>query len=292
LQNQIPKTILYTLFALIAFAGNSVLCRLALAPTEQNIILIDANSFTLVRLLSGIVTLALILVLTQNKDTITSKGSWTGGLALFVYAAGFSYAYITLETGTGALVLFGAVQLTLISISLFKGNRLATIEWLGLIIAFVGFVYLVLPNIASPSITGFVVMTLAGVAWGVYTYKGIGVKNPLAETSFNFFRTLPLIALLTLVSLPTLEASQQGVLLGIASGALTSAVGYTIWYMALRHLHPTLASVSQLSVPVIAAFGGLMFVNEPLTLRLVISTSLILGGIALIVLYRYRVSVN
>jgi drug/metabolite transporter (DMT)-like permease len=231
-------------------------------------------------------------MLSQKKNTIMSKGSWTGGLALFVYAAGFSYAYITLETGTGALVLFGAVQLTLIGISLFKGNRLAAIEWIGLATAFIGFVYLVLPNIASPSITGFIIMTLAGIAWGVYTYKGIGVKNPLAETSFNFFRTLPFIALLAIISIPTLTASKQGILLGAASGALTSAVGYTVWYMALRHLHPTLASVSQLSVPVIAAFGGLIFVNEPLTLRLIISTTLILGGIALIVLYRYRVSIS
>lgn len=290
LQNQAPKTFLYTLFALIAFAGNSVLCRLALSPVDNDTLMIDANSFTLIRLLSGIATLALILVVSQRKNKISSKGSWTGGIALFIYAAGFSYAYITLDTGTGALVLFGAVQLTLIGISLFNGHRLATTEWLGLITAFMGFVYLVLPNISSPSITGFIIMTLAGIAWGVYTYKGIGVENPLAETSFNFFRTLPFITLLALISMSSLSASPEGILLGIASGALTSAVGYTIWYMALRHLHPTLASVSQLSVPVIAAIGGLIFVNEPLTLRLIISTTLILGGIALIVLYRYRVA--
>lgn len=292
LLNQTLKTTLYTLFALLAFAGNSVLCRLALAPNTEDPLLIDAHSFTIIRLLSGIITLALILVFTQGKNTNKSRGSWIGGFALFIYAAGFSYAYITLETGTGALVLFGAVQLTLIGISLFNGNRLAHIEWLGLITAFVGFVYLVLPNVTSPSITGFFIMTLAGIAWGVYTYKGMGVENPLAETSFNFFRTLPMVIILALVFVSSLSVSTQGALLAIASGVITSAIGYTIWYMALKHLHPTLASVSQLTVPVIAAFGGLIFVNEPLTLRLIISTSLILGGIALIVFYRYHVSIT
>ena len=264
---------------------------MALAPESTGSLLIDASSFTLVRLLSGIVTLALILLFTRKKTKTTSRGSWVGGLALFIYAAGFSYAYITLETGTGALVLFGAVQLTLISISLLKGNRMAGVEWLGLVAAFVGFIYLVLPNVASPSMIGFIIMTLAGIAWGIYTYKGMGVEDPLAETSFNFFRTLPLIAVLAILTFSSLSVSFEGVLLAIASGALTSAIGYTIWYMALRHLHPTIASVSQLSVPVIAAFGGLIFVDEPLTLRLIISTILILGGIALIIRHKYRTSV-
>ncbi len=286
MQTQIFKTTLYTLFALIAFAGNSVLCRLALAPEDGNTQVIDAASFTIIRLLAGIFTLAIIL--SFNRKKASSKGSWTGAFALFAYAAGFSYAYITLDTGTGALVLFGSVQLTLIGINLAKGGRLAMTEWSGLLIAFVGFVYLVLPNIGTPSISGFILMTLAGLAWGLYTYKGLGVSNPLAETSFNFFRTLPFVAVLTALTWTHLSASTQGILLAVASGAITSAVGYTIWYMALRQLHPTIAAVSQLSVPVIAAIGGLIFVNEPMTSRLMISTAMILGGIALIVFYRYK----
>ena len=270
-----------TCCALVAFAANSVLCRAALG--EQTI---DASSFTVIRLLSGIVALAVILNLTSNKNSVATRGSWISALMLFIYAIAFSFSYISLDTGTGALVLFGSVQITMILISLFSGTRLHAAEWLGVFIAFSGFVYLVLPDVTTPTFIGFVLMTMAGIAWGMYTLNGRGSKYPLSDTAYNFLRTAPIVVVLALISLPYIELTTEGIILAILSGAIASGLGYTIWYTALRGLSTTEAAVVQLSVPVIAAAGGVVFVNEAITLRLVIASVLILGGILAVILGR------
>lgn len=276
------KSITYTLFALMAFAGNSVLCRLALGDAS-----IDAASFTSIRLLSGIIMLLILLGLTQKKSTPSkSKGSWLAALMLFAYASAFSFAYISLDTGVGALILFGAVQLSMILVGMFKGNQLHLSEWLGVLMAFTGFVYLVLPSLSTPSFWGFVLMTISGVAWGVYSLVGRGSKNPLADTTYNFLRTTPLIVILVLFSLNSTHITEKGLILAILSGSITSGIGYTIWYIALRGLSVTQAAVLQLLVPIIAAIGGIVFANEILSMRLVLSSVLVLGGILIVVLGR------
>lgn len=280
-KNTTIKTIVFTTCALIAFAANSVLCRLALGDET-----IDAASFTIIRLLSGAITLLLIMKL-GSSTTASSKGSWTAAFMLFLYAASFSYAYITLDTGTGALILFGTVQITIILITIFTGGRLSTIEWTGAFIAFSGFVYLVLPNVSTPSFSGFVLMTISGIGWGVYTLKGRESQNPLADTTKNFTLTIPLVVVLALVTFQTVQITADGVLLAIASGAIASGMGYTIWYSALGGLSAIQSSIVQLLVPVFAAFGGVIFVSETISLRLIISALLILGGILIVVLGRY-----
>ncbi|WP_211665276.1 DMT family transporter [Leucothrix arctica] len=292
------KTISLTALALIAFAANSILCRLALGNES-----IDAAGFTIIRLLAGALTLIGILQLrtyldardkrsfgqlSSKEDSIPqSKGSWFSGLMLFIYAALFSFAYVSMDTGTGALILFGAVQLTMILMSIFKGERLLAIEWMGMIAAFAGFVYLVLPQLGTPSLIGFLMMSVSGIAWGFYTLAGRGSKNPLSDTSYNFLRTLPLVSVLFIVSIQQLTLTAEGVLWAFLSGSLASGVGYSIWYSALRGLSSTQAAVVQLLVPMIAALGGVMFMSEVITTRVMISGGMILGGIALVVLGRY-----
>jgi len=278
----LTKTILFTIFALIAFAANSVLCRLALGENT-----IDASSFTSIRLLSGAFVLYVILKTSSKSRRPNSKGSWLSALMLFIYAAAFSFAYITLKTGTGALILFGSVQITMILLSLISGNKLHLTEWLGISIAFAGFVYLVLPGVSAPSFTGFILMTIAGIAWGVYTLRGRNSLNPISDTAYNFLRSVPLVIVLVVWSIKNTHFSQEGILLAIISGAITSGIGYAIWYMALGGLSTTLAAVVQLSVPVIAALGGIIFISEPIDFRLIISTLLILGGISIVILGRY-----
>jgi drug/metabolite transporter (DMT)-like permease len=277
------KTLFWTLLALVAFAANSVLCRLALG--EQ---VIDAASFTAIRLLSGAVALWIIIQLSRNKAAPPGQRTWLSAFMLFVYAACFSLAYITLETGTGALVLFGAVQLTLIIAALIAGDQLHRLEWAGMVTAFAGFVYLVLPNLSTPSFSGFLLMTLAGMAWGGYTFLGRGSRNPLADTARNFNRTLPFVVMLMLLGIRNAHLERDGVLLAVLSGAVASGVGYTVWYMALRGLSSTQAAVSQLSVPLIAALGGIVFVHETVSLRLMLAAAMILGGTLFVVAGRRR----
>jgi drug/metabolite transporter (DMT)-like permease len=279
--NPVAKTIFFTTIALIAFAANSVLCRLALGDET-----IDAASFTVIRLFSGAITLLIILKFNSTRLT-HSNGSWLAAFMLFLYAATFSYAYITLDTGTGALILFGTVQITIILITISTGGRLHPTEWIGTSVAFSGFVYLVLPNVSTPSFSGFVLMTISGIGWGVYTLKGRGSKNPLADTTRNFILTIPFVAVLAIFTFQDAQISTEGVLLAMGSGAIASGMGYTIWYIALRGLSATQSGVVQLFVPVIAALGGIIFVSEIITLRLTISALLILGGILIIVLGRY-----
>jgi len=276
------KTILLTGCALIAFAANSVLCRLALGDD-----LIDASGFTIIRLLSGAIVLLLIIKSSNKKSITTAKGSWFGALMLFTYAATFSFAYITLDTATGALILFGAVQITMVLISLFSGVRLHISEWGGITFAFIGFLYLVLPNVTTPSIMGFVLMTISGIAWGIYTLQGRTSDNSLMSTASNFYRCAPLLLVLLLVTIQDIHLSVEGMLLAVLSGGVASGIGYTIWYMALNGLSTTQAAVVQLLVPVIAAMGGVLFVSEPITARLALSGAIILGGVLMVVLGRY-----
>jgi len=276
------KIVLCTTIALLAFAGNSILCRLALGDGA-----IDAASFTIIRLFSGIIVLAIILQMTRTPKVITSRGSWKASFMLFVYAITFSFAYISLDTGVGALILFGSVQITMIVVGLFLGNKLHYSEWLGLIVAFSGFVYLVLPDLTTPSLMGFILMSISGVAWGFYTLAGKASKNPMSDTAYNFFRTLPLVLILIAVTFQYASLSQKGIFLAVLSGSIASGVGYTIWYVALGGLSTIQAAVLQLLVPVIAAVGGVLFVNEVFTLRLLMSSVMVLGGIMAMILGRY-----
>lgn len=268
------RTAFFTALALIAFAANSVLCRLALGAGE-----IDAASFTSVRLVSGIVVLAVLVGVRRKPSATIGKGSWIAGVMLFLYAVTFSYAYTTLETGTGALVLFGTVQITMVVASFITGARLHISEWAGLALAVFGFLYLILPQVSSPSLVGFALMACAGVTTAIYTLLGRASQNPLQDNFYNFLRTTPLVVLLTLVTLNQGHYSFDGILYAVISGAAASGVAYALWYSALRHLSGVQAGALQLLVPVIAAFGGVVFVSEPLTLPLLISALFILGGI-------------
>jgi len=278
---------LLTAFALIAFAANSVLCRLALGSGT-----IDAASFTGIRLFSGAIALFIILSIKSSNKDLSSKGSWAASFALFLYAITFSYAYLLVDTGTGALILFGSVQISMILMSLISGTRLHLSEWSGVIIAFSGFVYLIVPSITTPSINGFILMTISGISWGVYTLMGRSSKNPLMDTTFNFLRTIPLVVLLALYAMQNIHFSSEGVILALLSGGITSGVGYTVWYIVLRDLSSTQAAVIQLSVPVIAAIGGVVFVAEVITSRLIISTAVVLSGILMVLLGQYYIAAN
>lgn len=271
-----------TLLALIAFAANSVLCRLALGQQA-----IDAAGFTILRLLSGAFVLFVLITIQNKRNSLSPKGSWAAGAMLFLYAISFSFAYVTLDTGTGALILFGSVQITMIVLSMLAGNRLHLSEWAGIAIAFAGFVYLVLPGVTAPPLTGFLLMTVAGISWGVYTLKGRASSAPLVDTAGNFLRTVPLVIVVAIVEFRHLHVSPAGAVLAVLSGGIASGLGYAIWYRALGGLGATQAAVVQLSVPVIAAIGGVMFMAEMITLRLTVAGLLILGGILLVVLGRY-----
>lgn len=269
---------LYTALALIAFAANSVLCRLALSRGA-----IDPTSFSAVRLLAGAVTLG-FLVRISSVSRGPAVPSWTSAALLFLYAVPFSFAYASLSTGTGALLLFGAVQATMILASLGPSERPRAAQWLGLAGAFGGLIYLVLPGVTAPSPGGAALMLLAGVAWGLYTLRGRSVRAPLAQTASNFVRTVPMIVALSLASHRGLQLQPSGVLLAVASGALASGLGYVVWYKALAGLSKVTASVVQLAVPVLAAAGGIVFLGEQVTLRLLVAGLLVLGGISLVLL--------
>lgn len=264
---------------MVAFAGNSLLCRVALRETS-----IDAASFTSIRLLSGALVLALLVRCCRSAQV--GGGNWWSAAALFAYAAGFSYAYLSLSAGTGALMLFGAVQITMIGRGLWGGERLHRWQWLGLTLALGGLVGLLLPGLAAPPLLGAVLMLLAGVAWGVYSLRGRQGGDPTRVTAGNFLRALPFALLLSLVNIQHSSWDLGGALYAVASGALASGVGYALWYSVLPALKSTTAATVQLSVPVIAALGGLLFLGEALTLRLLLASAAILGGIALVILTR------
>ena len=265
-----------TALAMLAFAGNSLLCRMALKHTE-----IDAASFTSIRLLSGAIALWLIVQL--QGGAIAKAGRWSAAFALFVYAACFSIAYVSLPAGTGALLLFGAVQVTMIGYGLYSGERLRALESLGLLLALAGLVGLLLPGLSAPPWQGSVLMLGAGVAWGVYSLQGKRVKNPTQATAGNFLRVVPFTLGLSLISLPNLSWDGAGIFYAVASGAIASGIGYAIWYRALPDLQATQAATVQLSVPILAAVGAILFLSEPMTLRLGLAAIAILGGIALVI---------
>lgn len=270
-----------TVFALIAFAANSVLCRMALKDMS-----IDAASFSSIRVASGAVMLVLIHKLSSGQITTQSRGNWLSAIALFSYMVTFSFAYISLSTGTGALILFGMVQTTMIFWALKSGERPYFTEWTGFLFALTGLVYLVSPGLQAPSLTGSLLMIIAGISWGIYSLQGRNTTNPLADTTGNFVRAMPLIIMVNLFTLQHSHISMTGVLFAVISGALASGLGYAVWYIALQSLTTSRAAIVQLSVPVLAAFAGIIFLAEDISIRLLISTLLILGGIALSTLSR------
>lgn len=276
------RTALLTTLAMIAFAANSLLCRLAL---QQR--LIDAASFGSIRLLAGALTLAVILRLGRDRST-PAAADWLAAAALFAYVALFSFAYLSLPAGTGALILFGAVQLTMFGAGLHAGERFRGIAWCGLALAVAGLVYLVSPGLAAPPPGGAAMMAAAGIAWGVYSLRGRGVADPLASTAANFLRAAPLALLLSLALAADARADAAGVALAVVSGAVTSGIGYVIWYAALGGLSAMRAATVQLSVPPIAAFGGVLLLSEPVGIRLVLASVAILGGVALVLASKSR----
>ena len=262
---------------MIAFAGNSLLCRLALRETG-----IDAASFTFLRIFSGAVALCLAMQL--RTASLKNAGSWPSALALFAYAAAFSFAYLSLSAGTGALLLFGAVQATMILWGWHKGERLRLPQFFGLALAFAGLVVLVFPGLTAPPLAGSVLMLGAGVAWGIYSLRGKGSDDPTRATSGNFMRAVPFAAILSVAAIPWAHLDRAGVIYAVLSGAITSGLGYVIWYTALPSLKAASAATVQLSVPVLAAAGGMLLLGEPLTLRFLLAAGAVLGGIALVVL--------
>jgi drug/metabolite transporter (DMT)-like permease len=275
------KLSVYTSLALIAFAFNSILCRLALRNEA-----IDPASFTSIRLISGAVTLITLSYFFTKTGDKFKRGNWLSAFFLFAYAICFSVAYVSLTAGTGALILFGSVQMTMIAAALFKGERPKVLEWIGLAIALGGLVYLVFPGLTSPPLFYSSLMAGAGVAWGFYTLRGRGSGDPLGDTTGNFVRAAPMAILLSIPLFARIHLSNQGILLAVLSGAIASGIGYTIWYAALKHHTATRAAILQLAVPVIAALGGVSFLSEQFTARLLISGIFILGGIAAVIFAR------
>lgn len=323
------RLIVGTFVAMLAFAGNSVLCRLAL---EQGSI--DPASFTSVRLFSGALMLSILLVsipklmlqktaftdnrtnssalniadeldpaeLSVNKKSVNpeallvksarlfslKQSSWVGGLSLFVYAAGFSFAYISLPAGTGALILFATVQITMLSYALVKGSRFSFGQWFGFAMALVGLVYLFLPGISAPPLLGALLMVTAGIAWGVYSILGKRVINPSQSTAENFIRASMITLLLSLVFVDNMSVSTQGILFAIVSGAITSGIGYAIWYAIIPLLKAASSASLQLTVPVIATIGGVIWLGEEVSIRLALASISILGGVAMVILLAKR----
>ena len=312
------KAALYTIIALIAFAANSLLCRMALAEGA-----IDAWNFTSIRLLSGAACLGLIMLLqahflkrnalkrkllkrtrlkqsslkqtalqqtgSVDKTVLKEKGDWLSAISLVIYAICFSVAYQALDTGTGALILFSAVQLTMIGWGIYNKERLNGVQWLALLIALIGFIYLMLPSAAMPSLSGALIMAISGIAWGIYSIRGKTCVSPLRTTGFNFLRSLAAVPILALIGMSYLSTiSMTGVILAVTSGAIASGIGYSIWYVAMPLLKTTQSAVVQLCVPVLAALMGVVFLSEQLTLEFIIASSVILGAVLIFILNKNR----
>lgn len=273
-----------TLITMLCFAGNSVFCRLALRQTS-----IDPASFTSVRLVSGAVVLALLVVGRQRylrTGTIRPAGlggNWISASVLFVYASALSFSYADMSTGIGALLLFGAVQATMILTGLWRGERLNGQQTAGLVLALAGVVAILSPGLDAPPLASALIMLTSGVAWGVYSLRGRGVADPTGDTAGNFLRAVPMSLLLSVLFLAHQDLDGRGVLYALLSGAITSGLGYAIWYAVLPKLTRTRAAAVQLSVPVLASLAGALFVGEPITLGLMLTSTAVLGGIALVV---------
>lgn len=285
---------LFTFLSISAFSANAVICRWALDHQ-----LIDPMSFTSLRLGSAALVLFVVMAWFQvrkakrnqplvkvDKPTASiSRGSWRAAIILFVYALTFSYGYVAISTATGALLLAGVVQLTILGYAVRKGEKLHLAEWIGVAIALIGLLYLVYPKLTTPSWWGLVMMTISSYAWGLYTINGRQSLNPLSDTAFNFYRTLPMIVVASLLGVWLTDntfLTQQGAWLAILSGGVTTGLGYILWYSALPKLPSSMASGSQLLVPLIAAFGATWLIDEPITLSFVISAILMLGGLGLV----------
>lgn len=283
------RLLVWVALAMLAFAGNSLLCRLALKQTS-----IDAATFTTVRLGSGALMLWLLVRLKRNVGSTADRGAfgsgnWLSGLALFAYAAAFSFAFVSMSAATGSLILFGAVQATMIGYGSFKGERMSKPQWLGFALALGGLLMLMLPGFAAPSLLSSLAMASAGVAWGIYSLRGKQAPglmrlDPTQVTAGNFLRAVPMSLALSLLLIDRAAFDAMGLVYAVLSGALASGVGYTIWYQALPALKATHAATVQLSVPVIAALGGIAFIGEAIRLPMIVASVAILGGIALVIL--------
>jgi drug/metabolite transporter (DMT)-like permease len=275
-------TSLFTLFALVAFAANSILCRLALGQGA-----IDAATFTSIRLTSGALALLLLTAVIPRPVSKNSRaGSWTSALLLFLYAMPFSFAYVSLGVANGALILFLSVQATMLLGAIRTGERIHWLEWLGIVVAIGGLVVLVAPGLSAPNPAGAALMAVAGVAWGIYSLRGRSSTDPIGDTAANFLRAVPFALAASAGSAAAFGSahlSTQGLLLAVGSGVLASGVGYVAWFAALRHLKALQAAALQLTVPVIAAAGGILLLSERISMRLVLSALLILGGVGLAV---------
>lgn len=276
------RVIAMTIVAMIAFAGNSLLCRAALAHTS-----IDPASFTSIRLVSGALVLWLVFLFKTKQLNTPMKldGDWWSAICLFIYAAAFSFTYLKLTTATGALLLFGSVQLTMLGHGLARGERLRAIQFIGLLSAFSGLLILLLPGVESPPIDGAVLMVLSGFAWGIYSIQGRNAINPIAASMGNFTRSIIPTICLSIFFISRVALDIEGILLAIASGALASGFGYLVWYAVLPKLASMTAASVQLSVPIIAGLGGVIFVGELISLRLLVCSVAVLGGIAVIILF-------
>lgn len=262
---------------MVAFATNSLLCREALHSNAIGVV-----DFTAARLVSGAVTLWFLVALTSGQRKIA--GNWLSAAALFAYAACFSFAYVSLSAGTGALLLFGAVQMAMISWGLLCGEQLTALKWTGVLSAFLGLVWFLFPGIEAPPLWGAVLMVAAGVFWAVYSVRGQGSTSPTSETAGNFLRSIPMVAVLYLVPIEqNISATSQGWMLAIASGALASGLGYALWYQVLTKLSSSTSATVQLSVPIIASVGGVLFLAEPFSICLAIASAVVLGGIFLFI---------
>ncbi|WP_198327810.1 DMT family transporter [Psychrobacter faecalis] len=295
------KAALFTIIALIAFAANSLLCRMALADGA-----IDAWNFTVIRLLSAAACLGLIMAMqarflkrnalkskrrslkqtgNTDKTVLQDTGDWFSSLCLVIYALCFSVAYQALDTGTGALILFAAVQLTMIGWGIYHKEPLTRVQWTALLIALIGFMYLMLPSASTPSLSAALIMAISGSAWGIYSIRGKSCVSPLRTTGFNFIRSLIAVPILALIGLGYLnDISMTGVILSVASGAIASGIGYSIWYRAMPLLKTTQSAVVQLCVPVLAALLGMIFLSEKLTLDFIIASVVILGAVLVFIL--------
>lgn len=272
----IPILVGLTALTMLAFAGNSILCRLALSATD-----IDPASFTSIRLFTG--ALVLCLLVGFQRRALPKQGSIGSAIALFVYAAAFSYSYTDLTTATGALLLFGAVQVTMIGYGFFKGESFVSWQWIGLLVALMGLVGLLLPGLESPPLVASLIMIFSGIAWGAYSIRGQGAGDALAMTAGNFVGAAVIALVFSAVLLSSAEFDVRGVIYAALSGGVTSALGYALWYSVLPYLRSTQAASIQLTVPVITAIGGLVFVAEPIGWRLILASIAILGGIALVI---------
>lgn len=273
-------TVLYTCMAMVAFAANSILCRVALREGA-----IDPASFSTIRFAAGAVTLCLVSR-HGGRSLLPVKGSWTAAAILTLYALPFAYAYTRLGAGTGALLLFGSVQVTMLVAALASGERPRTQQWIGWTLSLGGLIYLVAPGVTAPSPSAALSMAIAGICWGLYSLGGRGVRDPLPTTTGNFLRSAPLIAVASAALWPGLQMQTRGVIYAVISGSIASGLGYVVWYSALRRLSSVRAAIVQLSVPMLAAAGGVLFLSEAMSLRLALSMVLVLGGILLATVQR------